>query len=203
LARISSANSEGSVRQVGYLERRSGSVPIRKVYAEARGRTLEGKFFSVHVEARRCLKRLKKSEDSEAAFRLANIAAISLVLEQRRLTPKIISILIHPERGDLGLCVKRAKPVSGSDNMDFEAFYERLRQTAMEYRILRNPYDDLPNVDSFLLEARVPSNLGIIDGRIVLIDVDQKCTSQDPRIRRSISVLLKRIENARKAQSSP
>ena len=143
----------------------------------------EGKFFRVWVSGDSCLKWPRTNMVSEPYGGIPDIATISLVLESAMLTAPIISVLYDSRMETAGICVKRVKIVEKAEigSTAFLHFERELKTLAETWQLRRRPYKEFPGVSSFVLEARGRKNVGVVNGKLVLVDIDPKCWSDDPQ----------------------
>ena len=144
----------------------------------------EGKFFRVWVSKGYCLKWPKIHAVSKPYCGIPEIAAISLVFESVALSPPLISILYDPNMQLTGICVKEVEIIEKADtrSVEFINFENQLKTLAEEWHLRRRPYRQLPMVCSFVPEAKGRRNIGVMDGRFVLLDIDPNCYSNDSRV---------------------
>lgn len=176
-----------------YLCRRVKDIPICLTDSKKGKPAFKGKFFYVEIQNNKCIKWLRKKR--KVINGIANIVAISTTLEEKKLTPRIHTILINHKSSDIGICVDKAIPLCKNNKneevlLDFE---KNLKKLISKWSIYRVPYDEYPGVDSFLLEAKVLNNLGTLNNKILLLDIDLKCISYNFAIHYAASIIEKRI----------
>jgi len=144
----------------------------------------EGKFFQVWLREGTCYKWLKTTQSKKPYGGIAEIAAIHLILYSEFLSPPIFSVLYDPVTRNVGIHTKDV-PIIDKPNpksLKFQRFLRRFVEATENWKLNRISYDELPGVDSFMLETKGRRNLGLYGNHIVLVDIDPKCWSDDARV---------------------
>jgi len=138
---------------------------------------------------------LKSGSEQEQNRHIATIAAITFALEVESLTPGLLAILWNKSGARRGLCVRKATVPGhpGTDSPEFKKFESTLKRITEMWHLNREPYDNSPPMGSFLHEVRNKHNVGVLDGKIVLIDIDQQCWSDCRVLKKARQCVLDRL----------
>lgn len=166
------------------ISKRIESIPVTYSTVPMTPPSSEGKFFRVWISRGYCFKWLKNKIVIKPYSEISEITAISLVLEAVSLTPPLLSVIYDPRQKIAGLCVKQVDVLEKCDiqSESFLQFQHKLRGIADVWHLRRHPYEELEGVDSFVLEVKGRKNVGKMNGRLVLVDVDPKCWADDKQI---------------------
>ncbi|MFH1161979.1 MAG: hypothetical protein V1696_01755 [Candidatus Jorgensenbacteria bacterium] len=189
----------GDLKSYAYLFKKILTIPIRGInfLSFKNAPDFEGKFFRVTFKNKnKCLKRIIKNEHADIILDLANVVVVTVLLEEKNLTPNVYSIYIDAPSNYFAICVGKAEDIlinTEKYRSGFSHFSSCIADLAEKWKIRRLPYDDYPYDNTFLLEIKNKSNLGIFLGKIVLLDIDPKCYSNNKLIKFAALIFKNRI----------